>query len=54
MEGRNFSKDRPADYNGGVCLVNETAVREFGLDEPIGTFLSADLGFSLEIIGVVK
>jgi putative ABC transport system permease protein len=54
LDGRNFSRNRPADYKWGVCLINETAVREFGMEEPVGTFLSADQGFSLEIIGVVE
>jgi len=59
VEGRNFSWDRPADYNDGTawpgkCLINETGVREFGLDEPVGTFISGEFGPMFEIIGVVK
>ena len=59
VDGRNFSRERPADYNDGTnypgkCLINETGVREFGLDEPIGTFLSGEFGPMFEIIGVVE
>ena len=54
IEGRNFSRDRPADYDGGKCLINEAAARAFELGEPVGTFLQADQGFSMEIIGMVE
>jgi putative ABC transport system permease protein len=57
--GRNLSRERPADYNDGTyypgkCLINETGTREFGLEEPVGTFLSGEQGPMFEIIGVVK
>ncbi|MCK4748066.1 MAG: ABC transporter permease [Bacteroidales bacterium] len=59
VEGRNFSWDRPADYNDGTawpgkCLINETGIRQFGLDPPVGTFISGEFGPMFEIIGVVK
>lgn len=59
VEGRNFSWDRPADYNDGTawpgkCLINETGVMEFGLDSPVGTFISGEFGPMFEIIGVVE
>jgi putative ABC transport system permease protein len=49
--GRNFSPDYPADYN--TCLVNETAVRKFGWDNPIGKWI--DNGQQrYAVIGVIK
>jgi len=35
IEGRNFSWDHPSDIQGGV-LLNESAVRDFGWENPIG------------------
>jgi len=49
MEGRSFSADYGNDLNRSVIL-NETAVRELGIDEPLGQFLQD----SSMIIGVVK
>jgi len=49
MEGRTFSRDFGTDLNRSV-LLNETAVRELGIDDPLGQYM-AD---STQIIGVVK
>lgn len=62
LEGRTFSWDRPGDYVPGhegrdqpyKFLLNETAVREFGLDSPVGYFEKPDAGPGFEIIGVVQ
>jgi putative ABC transport system permease protein len=52
VEGRNFADDRPADVDGAIIL-NETAVKQFGWDNPIGQRLPK--GFrSAQVIGVVK
>ncbi|MDX1548035.1 MAG: FtsX-like permease family protein, partial [Rhodothermales bacterium] len=57
VDGRNFSRDFPSDSTRSV-LVNEALVREFGLEEPVGTRLDGWLdGIYMEaptIIGVVK
>lgn len=57
VEGRNFSKELPTDSTGSV-LVNEALVKEFGLEDPVGTQLTGWLSGVYEepptIIGVVK
>ncbi|MGD8539636.1 MAG: FtsX-like permease family protein, partial [Candidatus Aminicenantes bacterium] len=60
VAGRNFSRERSIDQLR-KCLLNETAVRALGLEEPVGTSLHHDdLGGSsfpvkdVEVIGVVK
>lgn len=56
-EGRNFSEEYPSDPTASV-LVNEALVREFGIEDPVGTQLSGWLDWIYEesptIIGVVK
>ncbi len=59
LEGRNFSRMRPADYAEvenypAKVLVNETAVRELGLGSAVGTILSGERGPMFQIIGVVE
>ena len=59
VEGRFYSRERSADAS--ACLINETAVRVLGLEDPVGTTL---LGPNLnirdntvipcEVIGVVR
>lgn len=49
LEGRSFSTDYGSDLNQSVIL-NETAVRELGIEDPIGRFLYD----STMIVGVVK
>jgi putative ABC transport system permease protein len=48
--GRDFSRDFPGDI-GKSCLINETAARCFGWDNPIGKRLDDN---RLTVIGVVK
>jgi putative ABC transport system permease protein len=50
VEGRNFSREYPADGTG-KCIINETAVKLFGWKNPIGKRLREN---QLEVIGVVK
>jgi len=50
VEGRNFSDDYSA--NSKTCLINETAVKQFGWDNPIGKWI--DDGTKYLVIGVIK
>ncbi len=50
VEGRNFSWDLPTDKSH--CLLNEEAIKQMGLDSPVGKWL--EHGERGEIIGVVK
>lgn len=49
--GRNFSKEYPADKQ--ACIINETALKVFGWDDPIGKQIFM-YGKSYPVIGVVK
>jgi putative ABC transport system permease protein len=51
IKGRNFSKEFPADKNN--CLINETAARVFGWQDPIGKRIKAS-GKNYDVIGVIK
>jgi len=56
--GRYFSSDIPTDASSAV-VINETAVKELGLKEPLGTRFLKDFGRAKEgefvtVIGVVK
>lgn len=48
--GRNFSADFSADTK--TCLINETAVKQFGWDNPIGKWI--DNGERYIVVGVIK
>lgn len=50
VAGRDFSRQFPGDTGRG-CLINETAARCFGWDNPIGMRLNND---RLTVVGVVK
>ncbi|HEY4788830.1 MAG TPA: ABC transporter permease [Bacteroidales bacterium] len=50
IEGRSFSREFPGDI-GNTCLINETAMRSFGYQNPIGKRLGNG---RLRIIGVMK
>jgi putative ABC transport system permease protein len=52
IEGRDFSWDISTDQYGAM-IINETAVREFELTQPIGTELEM-FGYKVFIIGVMK
>jgi putative ABC transport system permease protein len=51
ITGRNFSKEYPADRNN--CLINETAAKVFGWQDPIGKRIKAS-GKNYDVIGVIK
>jgi putative ABC transport system permease protein len=56
-EGRNFSRDFPsdADEKEGAVLINESAVKLLGWDNPMGKHLSsARDGNNRKIIGIIK
>jgi len=58
VEGRYFSRDIPTDATSAV-VINETAVKELGLKEPIGKRFLKEFGDAAEgefvtIIGVLK
>jgi putative ABC transport system permease protein len=54
LEGRNFSRDREADYHKGQGLrrvvINETFMRQYQLESPVGVIIDN----RLEIIGVIE
>jgi putative ABC transport system permease protein len=52
IEGRDFSWDISTDQYGAM-IINETAVKEFELTQPIGTELEM-FGYKVFIIGVMK
>jgi len=53
IRGRNFSRDILSDQDGG-CLINETAVRSFGWEDPVGKKIMDINGKEYEVIGVVN
>lgn len=55
LEGRNFSRDFPTDTS--AIILNEAAVKEFGLENPISeviNFLGDQQPRGLKVIGVMK
>ena len=57
VEGRFFDRERSTDAT--ACLINETAVRVLGLEDPVGTTLlgpnmSDNAALPCEVIGVVR
>jgi len=56
-EGRNFSEDNASDANGGI-IMNEAAIKQLGIKDPVGKELSYPLVPNSEnnskIIGVLK
>ena len=50
IAGRDFSRDFPGDI-GKSCLINETAVKCFGWDNPVGRKLNNN---RLTVVGVVR
>ena len=50
IAGRGFSRDFPGDLDKS-CLINETAARSFGWDDPIGKKVNNN---RLTVVGVVK
>jgi putative ABC transport system permease protein len=52
-EGRNFSAEDPGDMRA-TYLINETAVKQYDLKNPIGQFITPGNGKKGQIIGVIK
>jgi putative ABC transport system permease protein len=50
IKGRNFSEAYPSDIKN-ACIINETAVKAFGWDDPIGKMIN---NRELKVIGVIK
>ena len=54
VQGRNFSRDFPSDV-GGAFLINESAQKALGWDDPVGReFIHSYNGMAGKIVGVVK
>jgi putative ABC transport system permease protein len=54
LQGRNFFPDEPIEKNFNV-IVNETLVKQFGIDEPVGSRIEIkSYEVTVTIIGVVK
>lgn len=51
-EGRDFSKDFPSDSS--AFILNETAVKYMGLEDPVGKTIRWSDGVAFKVIGVVK
>lgn len=51
VEGRSFSKE--FSDNSGACMLNEEAVRQMGIESPVGKIIDSD-DRELKIIGVMK
>ena len=52
VQGRYFSRDRSTDVNS--CVINETAVRALGWDDPVGKSLISPYSQELSVIGVIR
>jgi len=53
VRGRNFSRDILSDLEGS-CLINETAAKNFGWEDPIGKRIKDINGKEYQVIGVVN
>jgi putative ABC transport system permease protein len=53
VEGRNFSRDIISDLKYS-CIINETAVKSFGWDDPLGKKINDINGSEYTVIGVVN
>lgn len=52
-EGRNFDWEVPSDQTTSV-IINESAARELGWEEPIDQVFTTPDGYSMTVIGVVR
>jgi len=50
VQGRGFSEAHPSDLKNS-CVINETAVRQFGWEQPIGKYID---NRKMQVIGVIK
>lgn len=53
IAGRDFSTQHPSDTTSGI-IINESALRKFGWENPIGQQLQVNTNINGEVIGVVK
>lgn len=53
VEGRDFSAVHPMDTSTGI-IINESAQRAFGWEEPIGQELQVNTNINGQVVGVVK
>lgn len=53
IEGRNFSAEIPTDAQEAF-IINETAARLFGWDEPIGKKMENGFGMNGKVVGVMR
>ncbi|MCD4817548.1 MAG: ABC transporter permease [Candidatus Cloacimonetes bacterium] len=56
VQGRNFSREITSDAEGGVVLINETAVKQLGWENPLEKrlFFGQQDSLGTQIVGVVK
>ena len=56
VQGRNFSREIISDAEGGVVLINETAVKQLGWEKPFEKrlFFGPQDSIGTQVIGVVK
>jgi len=56
VQGRNFSRDITTDADGGVVLINETAVKQLGWENPLEKklYFSQDDSVGVQIVGIIK
>ncbi|MFP4290001.1 MAG: ABC transporter permease [Cyclobacteriaceae bacterium] len=55
VEGRNFSRDFPSDT--AAIILNEAAVREFGMEDPLGAevrHFGSETEQTMKVVGVMK
>ena len=52
VQGRYFSRARSTDTN--ACVINETAVRALGWDDPLGKSLISPYSQELTVIGIIR
>ena len=56
VQGRNFSREITSDADGGVVLINETAVKQLGWEKPLEKrlFFGQQDSVGTQIVGIIK
>lgn len=54
IDGRSFSKTYTTDATMGSVILNESAIKEMGLESPVGKWFAASENQRATIVGVVK
>ena len=56
VQGRNFSREITSDAEGGVVLINETAVKQLGWEKPLEKrlFFGQQDSIGTQVVGIVK